>query len=132
MIQFIAMSKAVVVENFRPIAEIWVNLLKQLGLDEVEIMDGSFDPTEKILQMHPEIVLMDINLDNGLNGLDLTKKLTEQSELKICVISLNTGERYVSMAKDAGARAYICKSSPITEIRSYIERVLQGEFCYSH
>jgi DNA-binding NarL/FixJ family response regulator len=125
------MKRAVVVENFQLIADIWVSLLKQLDFTEILVLNGETETFNEILDWEPEIVLMDVNLGKDLNGFDITERLTRlKPELKVCVISMHSGEMYTSLARKVGAKGYVCKNRSLSEVRQCIEKIIAGETCY--
>lgn len=74
-----------------------------------------------------EICLLDIHLakENGLDGIQQLKACIPS--VAIVVVSSETSSEMVSSALDAGAMAFIPKSSTPTELSTAIQRVLDGE-----
>ena len=66
---------------------------------------------EKYQKLHPDIVVMDMNLP-GFGGLEAVRRiLARDPEANILMFSIHDEPVYVSRALDAGARGYISKSS---------------------
>jgi CheY-like chemotaxis protein len=69
------MKKAVIVEDFKLIADIWHSTLLDEGFDTIEVIRNS-DQVEQVIEtIQPDIILMDINLPGKHNGLELTDLL---------------------------------------------------------
>jgi DNA-binding NarL/FixJ family response regulator len=82
---------------------------------EVETGEAS---VEAARELHPDLVLMDVNLP-GINGLEATQRILAESDGKrpVVVLVLSTYEaaEYAPRASDAGAAGFIPKSeSPPT------------------
>jgi DNA-binding NarL/FixJ family response regulator len=66
---------------------------------------------EAAREVHPDLVLMDVNLP-GIDGIEATTRILEQSEGRLVVVMVSTYEadEYAPRAAEAGAAAYIPKS----------------------
>lgn len=77
------------------------------------------------------LVLMDINL-NGTNGIDLTARFsTLYPEVAVLMLSMHDKSEYVTQSIQAGARGYVLKDAPATEIINAIDTVMSGRIYYS-
>jgi DNA-binding NarL/FixJ family response regulator len=78
----------------------------------------------------PDMVLLDIDL-NGRWGIDLVEVSKEifPNPPKIVIYSVFEDFAHVSAALRAGARGYVCKSQPISELKAALETA-DGGGCY--
>lgn len=77
------------------------------------------------------LVLMDINL-NGMNGIDLTGRFHAlHPEIAVIILSMHDKAEYVMQAIQAGARGYVLKDAPATDIIRAIDTVMSGAIYYS-
>ncbi|CAN5179047.1 response regulator transcription factor [soil metagenome] len=78
-----------------------------------------------------DLVLMDINL-KGMSGIELTGRFHERHpEIAVLILSMHDKGEYVMQAIQAGARGYVLKDSPATDIITAIETVMDGGIYYS-
>lgn len=78
-----------------------------------------------------DLVLMDINL-NGMNGIELTDRFHElYPEMAVLMLSMHDKAEYVMQSLQAGARGYVLKDAPATEIITAIDTVMSGNVYYS-
>src|SRR5208282_6199239 len=64
----------------------------------------------------------------GLNGLDLVRRMGEESmPTQAVILSMHTDQEYVHRAIAAGARGYVLKGSGIEELSMAIQSVFRGE-----
>ena len=81
------------------------------GFEVVGESETGEDSIESARELHPDLVLMDVNLP-GINGLDATRKILEDSGNRVVVLLLSTyeEEEYAPRAAECGAAAYIPKA----------------------
>ena len=74
----------------------------------------------------PDVVLMDINMP-GIGGVETTRRLLQTApDTKVIAVSGLAEEPYPSLLLKAGAKGYITKGAPITEMVRAINKVMQG------
>lgn len=74
----------------------------------------------------PTLVLMDIGMKDG-SGIDLTARFLErQPALAVLMLSMYDSVEYAQRAMQVGARGYVLKDAPSTEILSAIRTVASG------
>ncbi|MEO6613800.1 MAG: response regulator transcription factor [Chitinophagaceae bacterium] len=77
-------------------------------------------------ELNPDIILMDINM-SPVNGFEATRKiLKQQPGTRIIGLSLHVEASYCRNMLRLGARGYVTKSSPYTEIITAINEVFAG------
>ena len=65
---------------------------------------------EAARELHPDLVLMDVNLP-GIKGLEATRRiLLESNAVVVLLLSTYEEDEYASKAAECGASAYIAKS----------------------
>ncbi len=74
----------------------------------------------------PDIVLMDISLDD-IDGITITKELLQKHpQLKVIILSMHMEENYIKQSIKAGAKGYILKNSPHEDLVNAVFEVAQG------
>jgi DNA-binding NarL/FixJ family response regulator len=96
-------------EPFRQAARMVVELTD--GFEVVGEAETGEDSVTMAQDLHPDLVLMDVNLP-GINGLDATREILGSSDT-VVVLLLSTYEEaeYAPRAAECGASAYIPKSA---------------------
>jgi two-component system NarL family response regulator len=120
--------KAVVVEDFKLIATIWETLLKDLGFEEVHVFHHADGVKEGILDIKPDIVFMDVNLPGSRSGLDITEEVIKVNpDIKIMMLTIHTDPSYIQRAFAIGAKGFVTKNSPISEIKDAVQAIIEGK-----
>ncbi len=121
------MKSALIVEDFRPIAEIWRSTLAKENFEPIKIIDNTDLVEDCIVELNPSLILMDINLNGSRDGIETTEDLIKKMpDLKIIILTMHAQPHLFEKALESGASGYIVKSSPIKELRDAVEVVLNG------
>jgi DNA-binding NarL/FixJ family response regulator len=82
------------------------------GFEVVGEAESGEEAVELARSLDPNLVLMDVNLP-GINGLEATRAILKEAGQRVVILVLSTYEEaeYAPRAEEAGAAAYISKSS---------------------
>ncbi|MFP7299167.1 response regulator [Neobacillus niacini] len=102
---------------------------------EMEVIGEASEGNEgikKALKLKPNVVVMDLSMPHGKDGLSATGELKKQMpEVNILILTMHDDEEYLFRAVQAGASGCILKSAPHDELMSAIESVANGN-AYLH
>ncbi len=115
---------AVVVEDDPNIADLVDMYLQQDGYRVYQAADGEAG-RERIKQHHPELVILDIGLPGGLNGIDLCRELREASDVPIIMLTARDGEVDRVLGLELGADDYMTKPFSPRELMARVRAVLR-------
>jgi DNA-binding NarL/FixJ family response regulator len=86
---------------------------------------------ELLKDVNPDIVLMDINMDE-MDGIECTSKINElYPNIKVLALTMLAENQYIKEMLKAGAVGYLLKNSNEQEIKQGIISVCEGEPFYS-
>ena len=85
------------------------------------------------LRLHtPDLVILDITLPGGMDGLELIKSMkAAQPSVLILVLSVHDENLYAFRALSAGARGYLMKDSAPANLEKAIQTMRSGEIAVS-
>ncbi|GIN61053.1 DNA-binding response regulator [Robertmurraya siralis] len=87
---------------------------------------------EKAHELKPNVVVMDLSMPHGKDGLSATSELKKQMpEIAILILTMHDDEEYLFRAIQAGASGCILKSAPHEELIQAIKSVSNGD-AYLH
>ncbi len=91
---------------------------------EVFTAGSGEDAMERIAQHRPDLVLLDLGLP-GMSGLEVCKRVREQSNLPVIVLSVKDTERDKVLALDLGADDYVAKPFGMDEVLARVRVALR-------
>ncbi len=91
-----------------------------------EASDG-LEAIERVEQLHPDVVLMDVNMP-GMDGMQATRKLADSYPgILIITLTMFKGEEHLREARRAGSSAYVLKDAGSEILLRTIHDVMSGE-----
>lgn len=102
---------------------------------EMEVVGEASEGNEgiqKALELLPNVVVMDLSMPHGKDGLSATSELKKlMPEVNILILTMHDDEEYLFRAIQAGASGCILKSAPHIELLGAISDVSKGN-AYLH
>ena len=97
------------------------------GLNVIGEANDGQEAIERVRELAPDIVVMDINMPN-LNGVDATRQiLAESPQIKVLVLSINSSKQYVESMLEAGVIGYLLKESAPEELIKALHVISKGK-----
>lgn len=126
------MTRVVVVDDHPLIVD---GIQSQLSsIPHIEVVGqsgGGEEAMQLIIELSPDVVLMDVTLP-GISGIEMTRRLSaESSGVAVIMLTMHEDEEYVIESVQAGARGYVLKSSGPSIMLQAIETVAQGGTFFS-
>jgi len=94
------------------------------GYEVVTAADG-VEALTAVRQHHPDLLVLDIALGSGPDGLDVCQRLRQWSQVPIIMLSVHGDERSKVQALNAGADDYLTKPFSMKELQARIQAVLR-------
>ncbi len=102
-------------------------LEKQFNIEVVGEASNAIDAVEGVIQVKPDIVLMDISLPD-FGGIEATKKILENlPDTKVIAVTMYMEDVYLLKFLNAGGRGYVHKSAADRDLLKAIDTVMKGE-----
>ncbi|TXK76629.1 response regulator transcription factor [Paenibacillus sp. N3.4] len=122
------MLKVLVVDDHAVVRSGLMMLLH--GKHDIEVIGEAADGEEGFqaaLLLKPDVVLMDLNMPTGMDGLTATTELRRlMPNLAILILTMHDDDEYLFRAIHVGASGYILKSAPHEELLTAIRSVAAG------
>ena len=118
------MQKILIVDDEPQIRRQVQTGLKSYGYQVITAINGTH-AINMVAQEAPDAVILDINLGEGIDGLDVCRSLREWSKVPIIMLSVKDDERTKVATLDAGADDYLTKPFGMEELRARLQAVLR-------
>ncbi|WP_269432635.1 response regulator [Numidum massiliense] len=107
-----------------------VNMLLSSQPDIVvvgEASDGR-EAVQKALELQPDVVMMDLSMPPGLDGIAATTELKKEApDIHVLVLTMYDDEEYLFRVLNAGASGYIIKNAHDSELVAAVRAVYEGQ-----
>lgn len=113
------------------------HVLMREGIRQLLEFDGSIEVIaeandgeeciEKLKTVHPQILLLDINMPKK-NGIEVLQEIKNKNiNIKVLILTVHGEIEYLLKAVDIGVDGYILKDSESSELKKAINAVINGE-----
>jgi len=127
------MTKVLLVDDHQMVLDGFASLLE--SEPDIEVVGKCLNAgsaLEAIGQRHPDLVVLDLELEDGFDGIELLKLLKEQKhQPKVLVLSMYKTDAHITGVLQSGALGYIVKNKGAEELVDAIRTVESGKTYYS-
>jgi len=116
--------KIMIVEDEVVVAMELRETLRGLGYDVTGIAGYGEDAVERVGDMSPDLILMDIQLAGKLDGIDAVHRISERHEVPVVYLTAHSDEMTLHRAKRSAPFGYLLKPFSSVELRAAIEVAL--------
>jgi len=120
-------KKIMVVEDERIVALGLARQLEDLGYDVVATVYSGEEALEKLKEVHPDLVLMDIVLSGKLDGIETAQKITALSSTPVIYLTSHADDKTFGRATLTGPSGYILKPVEKKQLHIAIELALSRQ-----
>lgn len=98
------------------------------GMEVVGLASTGEEAVELAGSLVPDVILMDVRLGDGIDGLEATRQVVALGlPIKVVMLTLHEMPGYVREALAAGAAGYVLKDTEIGDLRTAINQVMAGQ-----
>jgi two-component system, LytTR family, response regulator LytT len=110
-----------IVEDESIVAKDIQNSLTKLGYNVVGFANNGKDAIDKITELAPDLILMDIMIKGPLTGIEVSEKIKEKMNVPVIFLTAYADEGTLSRAKITEPYGYILKPFKEIDLHSTIE-----------
>lgn len=102
-------------------------VLADSGIDVVGVAASGEEAVELVRELVPHVVLMDVRLGPGIDGLEATRRIVALGlPTRVLMLTLRDMPAYVREALSVGAAGYVLKDTAIGDLMAAIDQVMAG------
>jgi PAS domain S-box-containing protein len=114
-------KKILIVEDDSLISTIFRMFLKELGYDLIGIVEDGKEAIRLCEEMKPDIILMDVHLGGGLDGIQTTELIKTKFDIPVIFLSSDTEESTIQRVINIHSYGYLVKPIDKKELGISIE-----------
>lgn len=115
--------KILIVEDELVLQLMLEHMLKKMGFERFGTATKGSDAIKKATEDSYSLILMDIMLQDDIDGIEAYKQIKRQKEIPVIYITGNTDPRNKEKAKDIGYHDYLGKPITFSHLKNSIERL---------
>lgn len=120
--------KVVIVEDEALIADHIASILETANYEVIEIFDEAAIFFKFLSNNKPDLVLLDINLNDDLDGVDIAHEINSKHKIPIVFLTSNTDKKTIERAKRTMPISFIAKPYTAEGLLSNLEIALHNYF----
>jgi DNA-binding LytR/AlgR family response regulator len=113
--------KILAVEDDPIYAESLTLVVKELGYELVGIVDNALDALQLVDAAAPDLILMDIEINDKISGIELASRINHSRRIPIIYVTAFKDRTIFNQAKLTSPKAYIIKPYDAASLQSAIE-----------
>jgi len=118
-------SRILIVEDERITSDHLRRLLKRLGYDVVGIAGNGTEALERLKNLHPDLLLVDIGLPGDLDGVQIAQQTREDRDIPVVFLTAFSDTDTIRRARISEPYGFIVKPFVEEELHATIEIALQ-------
>jgi DNA-binding NarL/FixJ family response regulator len=119
-------TTCIVADDHPAMVEAVADMLAESGLSVVGRARNGEDALAKIEARQPDVALIDVRMPR-LGGVDVARRAATSAPKTAIILYTAYGDRaLLTEALDAGARGFVLKEAPLTDLARAVELVAQG------
>jgi len=120
------MTKVLIADDHRMFVDCLEVVLDKDQYDIVGVATDGMEALRLALEHRPQVVILDVNMP-GMHGLDVAREIQRELPLtRLVFLTCRTDETCIRDAMRLGAKGYILKSEPLSEIQVALRKVMAG------
>jgi len=117
--------KILIVEDELLIAKGLARKLEKLGYEVVAIVSSGRAALQKITEVIPDLILMDIVIKGEMDGIETTETIRKQYNIPVIYVTAYADDQTLTRAEETGSYGYLLKPFKEREVHATIKMALK-------
>lgn len=119
------MKKVLIVEDDMIIAMVLERMIVKLNYAVLDKVINGEEAVSCALQHEPDLILMDIQLKDGTDGITAMEEIRESSDVPVIYITGNSDQYYMNRAKATNFVDYLVKPIQMSDLEESISKAFR-------
>lgn len=118
--------RAVIVEDKAVVAEDLKLCLQDFGYETLGICNNGQDAVDIVTSLAPDILLMDININGPMDGVETVRQINEAHPLPVIYLTAYSDDKTLERAKSTHPAAYLIKPFDPVDLKIAIDIAIEN------
>jgi PAS domain S-box-containing protein len=118
-------AKIIVAEDERIVALHLKQQLQKLGYEVVAVVASGANALQKISELRPQVILMDIHIEGAIDGIETASKIPAEFEIPVIYVTAYSEETTLERARTTKPYGYLIKPFSERELHATIQMALE-------
>lgn len=115
-------KKVLIVEDDMIISMVLERMIKKIGHSVVKKVIAGQDAIDSTFELKPDLILMDIQLKDDVDGITAMQKIREKSDVQVIYITGNSDQYNLERAKKTNFVDYLVKPIQMSHLKKSINK----------
>lgn len=120
-------KKVLIVEDDMIISMVLERMIKKLGHQVVKKVIAGQDAIDSFFELEPDLILMDIQLKDNIDGITAMQKIREESDVHVIYITGNSDQYNLERAQKTDFVDYLVKPIQMSHLKKSISKAFDGK-----
>lgn len=120
------LKKVLIVEDDMIISMVLERMINKMGLKVIEKATTGEKAIDLAQEYEPDIILMDIQLKDNIDGITAMQKIRKSSEVPVIYITGNSDQYYKERAQKTNYIDYLVKPIQMDDLKESINKVFNS------
>jgi CheY-like chemotaxis protein len=118
------MKKILIVEDDQILSIVQARYLQKMGFEVVASVVNGEDAIEAVRKYSPDVVIMDVRIEGGLDGIDTMKEIEKFSRIPVIYSTGNSEPSILARAKETNMKGFLIKPINYNELEDLINKIV--------
>jgi len=118
-------GRILIVEDEVVVAMYIETVLETFGYEVVSIVTNGKDAIDIVHNDKVDMILMDINIEGDIDGIETTRRIKEFSDVPVLYVSAYIDKETIARASETGPAGYLSKPFKNKDLRKMIENTIE-------
>lgn len=120
-------KKVLIVEDDMIISMVLERMIIKLGHEVINKVITGQDAIDSTMELKPDLILMDIQLKDDIDGITAMQKIRETSDVHVIYITGNSDQYNLSRAKETNFVDYLVKPIQMSHLKNSIGKAFSKQ-----
>ncbi len=120
-------KKVLIVEDDMIISMVLERMIIKLGHEVINKVITGQDAIDSTMELGPDLILMDIQLKDDIDGITAMQKIRETSDVHVIYITGNSDQYNLSRAKETNFVDYLVKPIQMSHLKNSLSKAFSKQ-----